>query len=730
MKKPIKISIVIPVYNVENYLDECIESILTQEYKDFEIILVDDGSTDSSGTMCDKYAKDFDFISVLHKSNEGVNFARRDGFMKAKGEVIAFIDADDIISKDFLTTHSDLLNKTSAGITVGKTHNFYGKSLSQNEIDQCQVRGRNIEYTVWTEKKDILSAFITSLPPYGNMALMSVWSKLYRREVLEKVDWEISNYSHGEDYFINIQAYTNAGSVCFINEYCYYYRRNRSEKLTLNAQYNISPNGKKISNLAYVKELSQMYQRVSKKEKMDLKKEIVITQCRLYTYWLDKLIGMNELSIDLWDKYIINELVPLIPKFKSKGFSNYMRKNLTYGEKLYKNLCSKLDSIYKNQEIEKYLQYKISLLKNLATEEQNYVDYTDAWVIMDRPDSSTDSGYHFYKWMKEHKPDVNIFYVINSDSTDVSRLKSEGFNLVYTNTEQHQKLLNKCIVEVYAYYTFNLCPQRTSFNSMKVYLSHGIKLNDSLNPGLSKYDLFVTTFKREFDFFRKNHQDFTTIQTGLPRFENLTKGSNDNKTAIVIAPQWRRWLNKTASRNDNYFVQWSNLLKSKELEKLSAKHKIVFMIHPELESKVDLMSIPKYIQTVRYHDLGATNLQKLINQTKLMITDFSSVAVDYAIAGSNIVYFQFDREEYYKNHTAKKGWFDYDLDGFGPVYFNVEDLIKHIERFSKGNLVDKKTYKERLNNLLLNDFKMIKTPSEKVYNQIVKHLDEKREKMS
>jgi CDP-glycerol glycerophosphotransferase (TagB/SpsB family) len=112
-----------------------------------------------------------------------------------------------------------------------------------------------------------------------------------------------------------------------------------------------------------------------------------------------------------------------------------------------------------------------------------------------------------------------------------------------------------------------------------------------------------------------------------------------------------------------------------------------------------------------------------------MITDFSSIAVDYAIAGSNIVYFQFDREEYYKNHTAKKGWFDYDLDGFGPVFFNIKDLINYIERFNKGNIIDKEIYKNRLDNLLLDDYQMIETPSQNVYNQIVKHLDDKRGKV-
>lgn len=729
MKKHAKVSIIVPVFNVENYLNDCVKSILAQTYKNLEVILIDDGSTDNSGMLCDKYAKDFAFISTIHKFNEGVNYARRDGFMVSTGDFIAFVDSDDILSPDFISTHLKLLNQTSSDITIGKTHNFYGESLSINEVNQCQVRGEGIDYTTWSDKKAILSAFITSSPPYGNMPLMSVWSKLYRRKILEKIDWGIANYRHGEDYFINIQAYDNAGSVCFINEYCYYYRRNRPEKLTLNSQYNISPNGKKISNLGYVEELLQIYRKVSKKRKIDLSKEIIIAQCRLFTYWLDKLIDMNQLNSDLWDKYIVHKLVPLISEFESKSFRNYMQKNLTYGEKLHKDLCAKLDPIYKNQEIEKYLQYKIAVIKDSTESPQNYIDYTNAWVIMDRPSSSTDNGYHFYKWMKKNHPKVNIFYVINRDSKDVPILKSEGVNLVFTNTEQHKDLLNKCIVEVYAYYTFNLCPQRTSFNSIKVYLGHGIKLNNSLNPGLSKDDLFVTTFKREFDFFKESHQDFITIQTGLPRFENLIKTLNNHKENIVIAPQWRRWLNKKASKNDNYFTQWSNFLKSKELKDLSSEYRTVFMIHPELEDKSNFFDIPKYIKILQYSDLGAMKLQEQINQTKIMITDFSSIAVDYAIAGADILYFQFDRDEYYNNHTIKKGWFDYDLDGFGPVFFNTRNLTEYIRRLSKEDKTNREIYKKRLNDLILDDYQMIETPSQNVYQQIIKHLKKKKKKI-
>ena len=725
MKKEPLVSIITPVYNVEKYLEECIDSLITQSYKNIEIILVNDGSTDQSGCLCDQLSSQDGRIKVLHQKNTGTNYSRCNGFKKSKGEYIAFVDADDIVASNYIETHLKMLNKTDADISVGKTHSFYGESLSQNEIDQCQVKSNTIDFTLWNDKKTILSAFITTLPPYSNMALMCMWSKLYRRSILEDINWEIANYKHGEDYFINAQTYDKARSVCYINDYCYYYRRTREEKLTLNAKDNISPKGEIISNFEYITSLLNMYKDLSKENGINLSKEITISQCRLYTYWLNKLIDMNILTSDIWDKYIIKNLLPLVPTITSSSFAKYMRNNLVYGEKLHKELIQKLDEISKNPDIEKFLQYKMSVLKEQASKPQVYVDYSKAWIVMDRPDSATDSGYHFYKWVKKNKPNTNIYYVINRDSKDVTKLKAEGFNLVFTNTKHHIELLNKCIVEVYPYYTFNLCPQRSQYNSLKVYIGHGIKLNNSLNPGLSPNDYFVTTFKREFDFFKKSHKDFTTIQTGLPRYENLIRTENKEKTNIVIAPQWRRWLNKKASKNSNYFMKWSEFLKAKELKTLSSKNNVIFMIHPELESKIDLLEIPKYINKTKYDDLGAMKIQELMKQTRLLITDFSSVAIDYAIAGANIIYFQFDRDDYYNNHTTKKGWFNYDSDGLGPVFFDANDLKEYLDNLDKGQEMNTKLYQKRLTSLIGDDLDMLQNPSKNIYEIITKTLNKR-----
>ena len=112
------ISVVVPVYNVEAYLDECVQSILGQSYTDYELILVDDGSTDSSGNMCDDYAKADPRISVIHKTNGGLSDARNIGTKAARGDYVTYIDSDDLVSADYLEKLTGIVKELNVEIAV------------------------------------------------------------------------------------------------------------------------------------------------------------------------------------------------------------------------------------------------------------------------------------------------------------------------------------------------------------------------------------------------------------------------------------------------------------------------------------------------------------------------------------------------------------------------------------------------------------------------------------
>lgn len=129
------ISVIVPVYNVEKYLDKCVQSILKQTYKDFELILVDDGSPDNSPQMCDEYAQKDKRVKVIHKANGGLSDARNVGTLNASGQYVTYIDSDDYVSNDYLEVLNWLIIKYNADIAVT------GISVFMRVINLRKARG-------------------------------------------------------------------------------------------------------------------------------------------------------------------------------------------------------------------------------------------------------------------------------------------------------------------------------------------------------------------------------------------------------------------------------------------------------------------------------------------------------------------------------------------------------------------------------------------------------------
>ena len=142
-----KISVIVPVYNTEKYLQRCIDSILLQSFTDFELLLIDDGSTDSSGTICDKYAEQDSRIRVFHKANGGASSARNIGLDNAIGEWVCFVDSDDSLTRDAVEILCTNCNN-GADIVIANTANNviisggdWAKALLESKI-RCELWGK------------------------------------------------------------------------------------------------------------------------------------------------------------------------------------------------------------------------------------------------------------------------------------------------------------------------------------------------------------------------------------------------------------------------------------------------------------------------------------------------------------------------------------------------------------------------------------------------------------
>ena len=207
-----KYSVIIPVYNVENYLYRCINSILTQEYTDLEILLIDNGSKDGSGTLCDDYAERFSNIKSYHIPNNGVGSARNFGLAKAQGEFICFVDADDYLVGNLF---SDMENQLDSGLDllVFSYYNSLEKNLSET------TRSAKILPTEGKKGKSDFIALFQEL--YLTDMMYTVWNKIYRREFLEEYQIVFESYELGEDVRFNLNVYQHVNSVLLVKS-CYY----------------------------------------------------------------------------------------------------------------------------------------------------------------------------------------------------------------------------------------------------------------------------------------------------------------------------------------------------------------------------------------------------------------------------------------------------------------------------------------------------------------------------
>lgn len=214
-----KISIIVPVYNVEAYLEKCVESILNQTFTDYEVILINDGSTDRSGRICEEYAMKDDRIVVIHKDNGGLSSARNTGLAFAKGDFVGFVDSDDYIGSNMYKELYDLCVNHHCDIAVCK----FG-SDTENKSDHV-----NGEYQIIMNNQEAMEQLFR-----GVLFRFSVCNKLFRKQCFNGV--QFPNGRIHEDLATTYKLFSKAKKVGFKNFIGYVYVK-RIHSI-LNSQYN------------------------------------------------------------------------------------------------------------------------------------------------------------------------------------------------------------------------------------------------------------------------------------------------------------------------------------------------------------------------------------------------------------------------------------------------------------------------------------------------------------
>lgn len=308
----IKISIIVPIYNVEKYLSECIDSLINQTYKNIEIILVDDGSTDKSGKICDEYAKKDSRIIIMHKKNGGVSNARNKGIKIASGDYIAFVDSDDWIKT---STFENLV------IQIKK---YKPDLIKFSYIKKCGALEKQYKFTTEVNKlilkkqyEDLIYKNI--FPTYD---LSNSCNCLFKTSVVKNIKF-INKIKFGEDFMFMIDALLVSNSILFINDSYYYYRVNMQsatntinlEKLfkTFNYELQITDNIiKKLPNNK--KYIPQIKNRIISLENQLIKQASLLKyeDCKS----IIKLINNNNKELDITQNFDINIFKFLTLKLK------------------------------------------------------------------------------------------------------------------------------------------------------------------------------------------------------------------------------------------------------------------------------------------------------------------------------------------------------------------------------------------------------------------------------
>lgn len=338
------------------------------------------------------------------------------------------------------------------------------------------------------------------------------------------------------------------------------------------------------------------------------------------------------------------------------------------------------------------------------------------WLFMDRVTNADDNAEHLFKFAIEQDDKIDKYFILSEDSTDYARMKAMG-KVVRFNSMQHKLLLLLSENVISSHIEDNIrVPFRGNGRYLRdlvdfkfTFLQHGIT-KDNLSGWLNKYNkninLFITAVNQEYDSILEEgygYDESVVKLTGFPRYDGL---KNNSKKQILIMPTWRKDVvpdldQNTGSRpysdsfkESEYFKRYNELINNDELIHVAKEkgYKIVFVPHPCIVQQIEDFTQHK---EVIFASEGES-YQKLFNESDILITDYSSVAFDFAYLKKPVIYYQYDRDTFFKGHTYTEGYFDYDTMGFGEVCYKIDEIIECIRKNLELNNVIEEKYRYRI----------------------------------
>lgn len=334
------ISVIVPVYNVEKYLERCLESIVKQNYNNYEVIIINDGSTDNSQNIIETYALKYTMINAYSRENKGLLYTRVDGVNKAKGKYIMFVDSDDWLENNALRVFANEIDKYDYDIIRANYNIFLGEKIQKvNDLKQDVISKEQLNQKLYKK--------LMTTDSFNN-----VWRQVIKKEIID-IDSIDTTICMGEDIIFNLACYKNVNNMKILNDNVYNYRINSSS-------INQTISTKRLTN--NIEDLFKVYKKLTQEMILLKNKENIklayIRYLKKANYALLRLVcncNDNELiskKIDeVFEKDITKEarkIIRIINILKLKEFI-FIFLILKENKKIYSKLLILLKMIYNNK---------------------------------------------------------------------------------------------------------------------------------------------------------------------------------------------------------------------------------------------------------------------------------------------------------------------------------------------------------------------------------------------
>lgn len=359
-----------------------------------------------------------------------------------------------------------------------------------------------------------------------------------------------------------------------------------------------------------------------------------------------------------------------------------------------------------------------------------YIDWfknlnKDVWLIGERPDTAQDTGYHFFKYMREAHPEKEVYYVIDPESKDIDNIKQLG-NVLYLGSDEH--LRKAAIAKAFIgshdleYFIPTKPVELFSYKrSKRVFLQHGVlgRKTVEYDKKYYKYPFHIfcvsSTPEQQMVVDKMGYSSKEVKVTGLSRFDNLLNQQRETKSILLI-PTWREWINsEEAFIESEYFKRYKSLLTSQRLHTLLQKYDVDLKFYPHYRMQHFIEHFGDLEQgNVTVIELGEKPVQNLMLESNLMITDFSSVSFDFNYMSKPIIFYHFDQDQFFANGILRP----IEETFLGDICKTEEEVIDAIEYYLQKDFEEKQSITEK--KYLIFDY-IDQNNCQRIYNEIV-HL--------